>query len=191
MKSTRLIYISVYLSFFLKPEPAPCHRSGMQLLPWIGVVGREREVKLQRFGVTRNPYHGLAWSSARTRGTVQLFGVTRNPYHGLAWSSARTRGKIAIVSTFSASRATLTMDWCGRATEREVKLQLLGFPQGSRATLCGDWRGRACEREVKLQLFGFPQGSRATLCGDGRGKACEREVNLLLFGFPRNLNPKP
>ena len=58
----------------------------------------ERQVKLQLFGAPRNPYHGLAWSSDRTRGKVaffQLFGVTRNPYHGLAWSSDRTRGKVA------------------------------------------------------------------------------------------------
>ena len=69
--------------------------------------------------------------------------------------------KLQFFSNFSASHATLTMDRRGRATEREVKLQLLGFPQGCCATLRGDWRGRACEREVRLQLFRFPQGSRA------------------------------
>ena len=117
-------------------------------MDWHGRT-REREVKLQLLYVPRNPYHGLAWSNARTRGKVvtffQLFGVTRNPYHGLAWSSDRTRGK---VDNFSGPRATLAMDWRGGAREREV-------PQGSRATFCGDWRGRAFEREVNLLLFGF------------------------------------
>ena len=40
-----------------------------QPLPWIGVV--ERKLRLfQLFGVTGNPYHGLAWSSVQTRGKV-------------------------------------------------------------------------------------------------------------------------
>ena len=125
---------------------------------------REREIKLQLLGVTRNPLRGLAWSSVRTRGKVATFGVPAGP---------------------QGSRATLCVDWRGQAHEREVKLQLSGLPQGSRATLCVDWRGRAREREVKLQLSGFPQGSRATLCGDWRGRVSEREVKLLLFGFPQ------
>ena len=61
-------------------------------MDWRGRA-REREVKLHLVGATRNPYHGLAWSNAQTRGKVassfQLFGVTRNPSHGLAWSNAR------------------------------------------------------------------------------------------------------
>ena len=61
----------------------------------------------------------------------------------------------------SARRATLTRDWRGPATEREVKLQFFSNFSAPRATLARDWRGRATEREVKLQLFGFPQGSRA------------------------------
>ena len=68
----------------------------------------ERKVKLQLFGLSRNPYHGLAWSSDRTRGKLQLFGVTRNPYHGLAWSSDRTRGKVA---TFR--RLAQPLPWIG------------------------------------------------------------------------------
>ena len=67
-------------------------------MDWRGRA-REREVKLHLVGVTRNPYQGLAWSNARTRGKVaffsQLFGATHNPYHGLAWSNARTREKVA------------------------------------------------------------------------------------------------
>ena len=47
---------------------------------------------------------------------LQLFVAPRNPYHGLGWSSDRTRGKVA---TFR-RRVTLTMDWRGRTTEREV-----------------------------------------------------------------------
>ena len=69
----------------------------------------EREVKLQFF--------------------FQLFGVPRNPYHGLALSSDRTRRKVA---TFRGPAQPFAWIGCGRATEREVKLQLLRFSQGSR-----------------------------------------------------------
>ena len=41
-------------------------------MDWRGRA-REREVKLQLFGDTGNPYHGLAWSNARTRGKVATF----------------------------------------------------------------------------------------------------------------------
>ena len=41
-------------------------------MDWSGRA-REREVKLQLVGVTRNPYHGLAWPSARTRRKVATF----------------------------------------------------------------------------------------------------------------------
>ena len=58
---------------------------------------------------------------------LHLVGATSNPYQGLAWSNARTRGKVASFSNFSARRATFTRDWRGRATEREVKLQHFGM----------------------------------------------------------------
>ena len=95
----------------------------------------------------------MDWRGRATEREVklQLFGAPRNPYHGLVWSSDRTRGKVVTFLNFYASRATLTMDWRGRATEREVKLQLFGAPF---ATLTMDWCGRATEREVKLQLLG-------------------------------------
>ena len=41
-------------------------------MDWRGRA-REREVKLQQVGMTRNPYHGLAWSNARTRCKVATF----------------------------------------------------------------------------------------------------------------------
>ena len=49
-----------------------------------------------------------------------------------------------------------------------------------------DWRGRATEREVKLQLFSDYSASRATLTVDLRGQVTEREVKLQLLGSPRN-----
>ena len=115
----------------------------VKLHDWRGGT-REREVRLQLFGVTRNPYHGLAWSNARTRGKVatcrhdaqplpwigvvefanarkscnsfELFGVTRNPYHGLAWSSARTRGKVATLP-----RLAQPLPWIGVVERRNAR----------------------------------------------------------------------
>ena len=101
-------------------------------MDWRGRA-REREVKLQLVHGARTPYHGLAWSNARTRGKVasffQLFGVTCNPYHGLAWSNARTRGKVAhFFQHFGVTRKPYHgLPW-SNATEREVKLQLFGAP---------------------------------------------------------------
>ena len=56
---------------------------------------REREEKLQLF---------------------QLFGVTRNPYHGLAWSSARTRGKVATLP-----RLAQPLPWIGVVERRNAR----------------------------------------------------------------------
>ena len=40
----------------------------------------EREVKLHIFNMTRNPYRGLAWSNARTRGKVAHFQHDAQPF---------------------------------------------------------------------------------------------------------------
>ena len=113
MKSTRLIYISVYINIVSKAGASTVPSIGNATLTkdWRGRA-HEREVKLH------------------------LVGVTRNPYHGLAWSSARTRGKVAI---FGGPRATLTMDWRGRTCEREVKLRL--FPTVRRDVQPFPWIG--------------------------------------------------
>ena len=49
-----------------------------------------------------------------------------------------------------------------------------------------DWRGRATEREVKMQLFSDYSASRATLTVDLRGQATERAIKLQFLGSPRN-----
>ena len=48
-------------------------------MDWRGRA-REREVKLQLFGATRNPLRGLAWSSARTRGKGATFRRDAQPF---------------------------------------------------------------------------------------------------------------
>ena len=86
------------------------------------------------------------------------------------------------------------MDWRGRAPEREVKLQLLGFPQGSRATFCGDWRGRVYERAVKLLLLGFPRNLvrlyEAIERSDDKHRV-EIHVESIESSTSSTLNPKP
>ena len=89
LRLNRLIYISVYLSFFLKPEPAPMPSIGNATLcaDWHGRA-REPEVKLQQLGAPRNPLRGLAWSSAQTQGKVATLPRVRaldhaNPGKGL------------------------------------------------------------------------------------------------------------
>ena len=65
MKSTRLIYMSVYLNILSKAgaSTVPSIGNATLTMDWRGRA-RERDVKLHLVGVTRNPYHGLAWSSA-------------------------------------------------------------------------------------------------------------------------------
>ena len=64
----------------------------------------------------------MDWRGRATEREVklQVFGAPRNPYHGLAWSSGRTRGKVATFFNFYASRATLTMD-CGVVERRNAR----------------------------------------------------------------------
>ena len=88
-------------------------------MDWRGRA-HEREVKLQLFGAPRNPLRGLAWSSARSRGKVATF---QRPVQPFAWIGVVERAIARYSCNFSAPRATLCVDWRGRARERMVKLQ--------------------------------------------------------------------
>ena len=102
----------------------------------------------------------------------------------LPWIGVVEHAKVA---TCRRDAQPFTMDWHGRAREREVKLQLLGFPQGSRATLCGDWSVRARGKVATFRVpAGFPRNPLRGLAWSSvrmRGKLATFRV---LAGFPRN-----
>ncbi|OLP82425.1 hypothetical protein AK812_SmicGene36920 [Symbiodinium microadriaticum] len=85
-------------------------------------VGLQRRMDTVIFSLN---YH----TACRRQVKLHLVGVTRNPYQGLAWSNARTRGKVAHFFQHFGVTRNLYMDWRGRATEREVQLQFLGAPR--------------------------------------------------------------
>ena len=57
--------------------------------------------------------------------------------------SQKRKVKLHILRTVRRDASIFTMDWPGRVTEREVKLQLLR----ARSIFARDWRGRATERD--------------------------------------------
>ena len=78
-------------------------------MDWRGRA-REREVKLQLLGVTRNPLPGLAWSSARTRGKVATFGGDAQPF---AWIGMVERANARKSCNFWGSRRVPAQPFAG------------------------------------------------------------------------------